>query len=332
MFQSIKSGSQLIRQANRALYRFPKMILPMLVCWSVYAPILLYFKFYIPWESYSFSQQCAIVFTAICALSAIFSWSSLVILDLIRRIETDLPASLIKSIGSGSINLLHALPVVVIWAIIWFVLSLLEAIFSRAKDNKSEEFTAENAAKTLAGYGRFSLSRAFFSALKKGVRMLVFLVLPAIAWERKGFSPAIKRGLGIAKIHRGVFVSGFLITGMAAFIIFLPPGILFYISAKFEVSFPDELWYGVMLYCAFGWSYVMFLEQMFVAELYLWHLIWERDLEEAEADGKEPPKLEDSKRPSVMDGIADMQFTNLAALSNKLNQSGTPQYGGPKRG
>lgn len=40
----------------------------------------------------------------------------------------------------------------------------------------------------------------------------------------------------------------------------------------------------------------MFLEQMFTAELYLWHLLLEKDCTVAQNKGVEMPKLEDLKR------------------------------------
>ena len=312
MFQGINNGSELIKESVKAIYKYPRMFIPLLICWIIYAPILVIFKFHIPWHSYGYPIQAVIVFSAILLLSIIFSWSSFVLLELIRQIEMGQKANLFLAIGKSLVNLLIALPIALAWAVIWFFLALLEAIFSRkSEDDETVDYNAENVAKTVAGFEEFSLSGAFFDALKKGVRMAAFLIYPAIAWEKMGTSNSIKKGLNIAKAHKTEFATGFVLTELAAGIVFLPPGILFYISSKFDVTFPEMVWFGTMIYCAFAWSFSLFLEQMFVAELYLWHLIWEKEVEKSVAQGLPEPKLEDVKRPCIVDNVSDLLLTNV---------------------
>ena len=320
MFQGIKNGAGLIKEAIRALGRYPRMLIPLLLCWLVYAPLLVIFKFHIPWDSFDFPMQALIVFSAILLLSIIFSWSAFMLLELIRQIETDENWNMTKAIGKSITNTIIALPIAIVWAAIWFLLSLLETIFRRGSDDSDDEYNAENVAKTVAGFEEFSLSGAFFEALKKGVRMAAFLIYPAIAWEKLGTSSSVKKGLGVAKSHKSEFASGFVLTELAATIVFTPPAILFYISSKFDVSFSDPVWFGVMIYCAFAWSFSLFLEQMFVAELYLWHLTWEKEVDQAKIDGRPEPTLEDVKRPSVMDSVADLYLTNMPNTANKSSK------------
>jgi len=179
-------------------------------------------------------------------------------------------------------------------------------VFGREKARK-KPFTAENAAKTLAGYQNFSLSRAFFEALEKGVWMIVFLILPAIFWENLSFLKAIKKGIAVFKTYLSEFVTGFVLTWMVAIIIFLPPGLLFYIADELEIELPTWVWIITIIYIAFGWSYSIYLEQMFTAELYLWHLKWEKKSEEEKKRfGKPLSKLRDVKTPPVLDEVPDL--------------------------
>ena len=314
MFQGIKNGSSLIKESIKALKKYPQMLIPLLLCWLIYAPILVIFKFHIPWHNYEFTTQALIVFSAILLLSFIFSWSAFVLLELIKQIETNQETNIIKALYASVTNTIIALPIVISWAVIWFVITIVEAMLRRKSadgDDESTEYNAENVAKTVAGFEQFSLSAAFFDALKKGVRMLAFIIYPAIAWEKLNTIKSVKKGFVVAKSHKAEFVSGFIITELAALIVFLPPCILFYISGKFNVDFPDMVWFGTMVYCAFAWSFILFLEQMFVAELYLWHLIWEKEVNIAEANDEPKPKLADVKRPSVVDNVADMYLTNV---------------------
>lgn len=131
--------------------------------------------------------------------------------------------------------------------------------------------------------------------------MIVFLILPAIAWENLSFGKAIKRGIGIFKAHLSEFVTGFVLTWAVAVIIFLPPGILFYISDNLKLTFPTWAWVTTIIYIAFAWIYSIYLEQMFTAELYLWYLKWEKQIEKEKRAGKTLSKLKDVKRPSVLD-------------------------------
>lgn len=318
MFQGVKNGWGLIEESLSALGKYPRLLVPLLLCWMIYAPILVLFKFFVPWDEYSFAGSALIVFSAILLLSIIFSWSAFVLLELIRQIESGERAVILLAIGKSIANTILALPIAVAWAVIWFLLSFLESLSRRGESDEDGEFNAENVARTVAGYESFSLTGAFFQALKKGVRMAAFLIYPAVAWEKMGVSRSIKKGLGIARTHKAEFATGFIVTELAAALVFIPPAILFYLSGKLDVQFPDWVWFSTMIYCAFAWSFSLFLEQIFVAELYLWHMIWEKEAEVARLEGRPKPRLADVKRPSIMDDVDDLL---LATSPRKASRS-----------
>lgn len=305
MFEGVSNGTMLINSAVQVLRRHPNLLVPLLICWLLYAPLLVAFKFHIPWKEMELATQCLVVFAAILLLSVVFTWSAFILLEFLRQIEMDERPSLIRAVPTGLLNTLVALPIALVWAMIWFVLSVLEAIFSR--NSGDDDFNAENVAKTVAGFDDASLSGAFFRALKKGVRMIAFLIYPAIAWEKNGVSRSVKKGLAVAQTHKVEFGTGYVLTELAGAIVFVPPAILFFVSSKFDVTFPDAVWFGTMVYCAFAWSFYLFLEQMFVSELYLWHLKWEKAVDIAVASGDFEPKLADVARPSVLDEVPDLK-------------------------
>ncbi len=329
MFHGISSGSAIIAASIHGAFKFPSLFVPIIFCWLMYAPTLIYLYFDFPWEIYSFSIQLAFFFLWILFLSSILSWSCFVLLELVRQIETNESQSFATAIGVGTKNTVFAFPIVIVWASIWFLISVVEMILDSLTKQRwrsgDEEKSLKNVAMTLGGYQEFSLSAVFFEALRKGVRMITFLIFPAIAWERKGIVASTKKGISVATTHFKHFAAGYALTWFAAFLIFLPASLLIWINGKFEVDYPDGLWIAIIIYIGFSWSLSMLIEQLFVAELYLWHLIWEKEKNTATDRGDPEPSLEDVKRPSIIDGVPDMFLTKLQSPANKRMQSDRPK-------
>ncbi|KPV41837.1 hypothetical protein AN478_00410 [Thiohalorhabdus denitrificans] len=316
MFAGVTNGLELIRESLKAFRRYPSLLLPLLGCWAVYAPVIVYFHFLFPWDAYPGGQQLLVLLGIILLFSFLLSASCLFLLERIREIETAESMGWARSMYGVAANLLRALPITLTWAVIWFVITVIEMLLRRGHGGEDEEgeggpemdteMTAENVAEVLGGFGDMSFSGAFFGALKKGVRMLAFLILPAVAWEKRGTMAAYKKGLGVATAQKSEFASGFVLTELLGAMVFLPPAILFFLSDKLEVTFPDGVWFLTIIYIGFAWSFSMLLEQLFTAELYLWHLLWERDCDRARESGDPAPSLQGVKRPSFIDREPDL--------------------------
>ncbi len=306
MFQGVKNGWQLIVQSIKVFNRYPKFIIPLLIIWFVYAPIILYLKYWINWEAYTNLQVFLIIFGIIFVFAFLLSFSCSVLLELIQQLESGKEMSITKAFKDTlTNNTIKILPVVFIWTIIWFILLIIQALLSEKEKKEKESFSAENAAKTLGDYQEASLSEVFVESLEKGVRMVIFLILPAIAWENLSFWESVKKGIAVFKSNLSSFITGFLLTELTSIIIYLPPAILFYIS-KLKVSFPDWVWVITIIYIAFAWSYSIYLEQMFTAELYLWNYKWEKELVKAQAENKPIPNINDIPKPSVLNEVNDL--------------------------
>ena len=307
LFERVKSGAGLMGIALQAFVTFPSLIVPLLVCWAVYAPVVIYQKYSLDWSAYSLGGRLGILFATILLFSVVISFSCLTLLTTVRQIETKGRPNVAVAVGVALFNTVRALPIAVLWAVIWFLLAVLEALFSRKREEDgAPEFSVEDVAKTLAGFDSWSFSGAFFRALQKGVRMLAFLIFPALLWEHDSTIQSIKRGLAVAHAHRVEFFTGFALTEFFSAIVFLPPLILFLLSGKLHIEFPDWVWIATIIYIGFAWSLSILMEQLFTAELYLWHLNWEKARKEAHRTGAKLPKLRDVKRPSLTDGIPDM--------------------------
>ncbi len=309
MFSGVKSSFGIIGASIRVMARYPSLLIPVLVVWAVYAPVSVYMYFDFPKLDLSDGALAGVVFGLIFAFSILMSFTCFMLLEQIRRIESGLEPSLPRAVWSALTNTLRAIHITALWALVWFVLFLLERIFSRRGDSESgdsepEPFSMQGAAEVVAGYERVSLSEAFFRAVRKGVRMVTFLIYPAIAWEphRRG----LKRGIEVAVARKAEFAVGFVLTELAATVAFIPALIVFWISGEFEADFPDWVWMSTIIYCGFAWSFSLLLEQMFAAELYLWHWKWEIQAEEAVAAGASPPLFSDVPSPSLLDDLPDM--------------------------
>lgn len=310
MFNRLDKGGQLIGAALRAFWAYPQLIAPLLATWILYAPAVIYLRFYVSWDSLPTASVLGVVLAAAVYFSLIISASCLVLLELIEQIETDMRPALGSAVVEALRDTGRALPIAMLWASVWFVLMVIEMFMPSSDDGESEP-DAEGIARTLGGWDSFSFSRAFIEAVSKGVRMLAFLVYPAIAWEDDSPMRALKKGLAVARAHRIEFASGFVLTELAAGIVFLPPGVIFLASSKFDISFPQWVWVATIIYCAFAWSFSVMLEQLFAAELYLWHLLWERECASASSLGHALPSIEAVPVPSLLDGVPGLERAAL---------------------
>lgn len=307
MFKGLKTGWDVINASITAFFKHPIFLLPLLTVWLVYAPTIIYFKWHFRWDNYNKSETALIVLLIIFGFCLLLTLSCSILPDLIQQKETGKKFNLFKSLKETlTKNIIQIIVLAFFWSILWFILTILEAFLSRKKSSSDKEAeNAENIARTLAGTGNVSFTSLTFDALKKGIRMIVFLIMPAFAWENFGINKSVKRGLSILKQRTTEFITGYTLSYLAAAIVFIPPAIMFKLS-KDKVEFSDEAWIVCIIYIAFAWSYTIYLEQMFTAELYLRQLKWEQNVRIAIDNGKKPPKFGQTKSPSIVDDNPDL--------------------------
>lgn len=302
------SGLDILCNATKILDKFPALYFPIVISWIFYAIATIYFKYYFDWAPLSLQEILIIAFLIIIGFCVLFSISSFILLEFIKQIETGNKINFVKAINKVIYkDIYKAFPIMVIWAIIWLVLTILEA-FIHSKDNDNDQISYENVAKTIGGYHKFSLLGLSLDLIDSGIRLIVFFIYPAIAWENEGSLNATKKGFLAIKNNIAEFVSGFTLTEFASSVIFLPPGILFYISAKGHITFPDWVWVISIIYIAFGASLYLYLQQMFAATLYMWNMKWVHEVQKANNEGLPIPKLQDIKKPDLLDYVPDLIF------------------------
>ena len=146
------------------------------------------------------------------------------------------------------------------------------------------------------------------SLIKSGVRLIVFFIYPAIAWENEGCINAIKKGFSGIKNNITEFATGFISTELAVSLIFLPPGVIFYLSSELDLNFSTTVWVLTILYIAIATSLYLYVQQMFAAILYMWNMKWVREVKRCKRANEPIPTLKDIKKPNLLDNIPDLKF------------------------
>jgi len=314
MFKGIKNGSALIFASFKTFRQHPILLFPIFVVWLMIAPLIVYFDWYFNWEIYSTKDKLLILFLIIYFFAFLLSLSCSVMLELLQQKETGKKFNLAKALlKTFSSNLVPIILLSFVWGLIWFILIVIDLLINnKNNENNESEQNAENMARTLAGNGNSSLSFSIDLFLK-GIRMVVFLIIPAFAWENKDIGKSISRGFDILRQRKTEFIAGFTLSLAVEILIFLPAGIMFYLSDN-GMEFPEWSWFICIFYIGLAWSYSIYIEQMFAAELYLWQMAYEKEVRiwvkkkrrHSEFNG-DYPDFSKTRRPSIIDNIPDLK-------------------------
>jgi hypothetical protein len=283
--QQLKDGWTLVKESLVVARRYPKLLVPLFLTWIFIASCVLAFR-YLPLDG--FWLFITIFFAIVYSLVL----SCLFLLELIQQLESGRKLSLSRAVFDVmKQSAIKALPIAFVWAILWFIL----LIFTPKKRDDDTEASLSDAAETLSGANSpFSLS---IELLKKLLRMFFFLTLPAIAWEGKGPASGFKQTFKIVKTHPLQFLSTYALTLAAATLIALPL-IPYYIAAEAEIVLPTWTYIVVIIYSGIVWTAEIYLEQMSLALLYMWHLKW--------VDRGATGQLSDVPQPSLLDEVHEL--------------------------
>lgn len=295
--------------------KYPVIVVPLLVCCVLYASLTVYlFNFDFEQVSISLQGILCLAFGIIFAYCALFSYGAFMMLEMIEQIETGHKPNLLKAFTDTLCkNFLKALPIIIVWAIIMFVVSVIEALIDLIRDkNKREnspssDLSPRGIAFTLVGERQnFSYVRLFFDLVKSGIRMIVFYIYPAIAWENETPLNAVKKGLSGIRNHASQFFKSFASIELIAFFIFIPPIAMITCAERFNVDYSNFAWQLLVIYVVSAFTYYLYLQQMCAAILYLWNMKWEKEAEQAVREGRPVPSLSDIPEPDLLDDIPDL--------------------------
>ncbi len=227
----------------------------------------------------------------------------IVMLELIQQIEQGKKISLLRAIGEALFrDSIKVIPIAIVWGYLWLTIAILEGIVRNRNNIFSTAMSTADGSRLLHqgnpkyssgvdGYFGYSYGLGF-EFLKKLVRMLTFMALPAVAWENKGPFSAFIRSLKIYNRHRTQFLLSYTLT-FTAFIVMAVPLIILFVLHLLGVALPAFIIPVVIIYIGFIWSLNIYLEQIGVGLLYLWHMKWEKNGKKGELYYVDRPDLFD---------------------------------------
>ena len=290
---SVVEGWKVCKDSMSFILKKPVFLVPLFFCWMVVAVVTLYNRYYFP-DLGSFWLIIGYIYFLIVLLAFSICMSNIVMLELVQQMESGKGTSLLKALKEAlGYNLIRVIPMAFIWGIVWLIIVILKALTSKARKGGKAEPSVKDAAMSLSGLNTpFSFWRLGLDMLEKLVRMVVFMALPAVAWENKGPFAAYKRSFQIIKKHPTQFLASYTLTLVAAVVMALPL-LPIYILNKLDIVLPTSVWVAVIIYVGIIWTLEIYMEQMSVGILYLWHMKWEKKGSKGELSSVEKPDLFD---------------------------------------
>lgn len=328
MFKNIKASWELIYDAILAFKHYPVLLVPLLAFSALFSGLLVYIVFHMGSTELSKAMLWSIIALVFFVYSFGLAASCSTLVELVRHIESGEKPSLGSALhATFTKNLPGLLLLSLFWLIVEIICFIISALISSVMErlnkhkritrfNQSlqqaialQKATPQNIATLMMGLTGSGDPNDIDNYLAKLARMSVFLAIPSISWEKgTAFSP-LKRAWKIGKSNFGMFLSGFVLSELIATIVFLPPLALF-IAQNEGFVVPDFLWYLTIAYIVFGISCRLYLEQIFIAKLFLWHMKFEDAVATAKRDGNRVPSgIHEVARPKLMDDIAE--FSNF---------------------
>ncbi len=260
-------GWAYLKDSLAFIFKRPLFLVPIFFSWLVYVSVVLYLRY---WHGPFDISDAIYLLPYILLITYSICFANMLMLELLHQEDRGLQLSLGGAIHETLFrDSIKAIPIAFIWAIVWLVLVILQALTGR-KNRAKAESSLRDTARTLSGTdsGPFRWKSLGLSMLEKLVRMISFLSLPAIAWEDKGPFQAISGAFVMIRKNPVQFLSAYTLTGVAAFIMALPL-IPIFIGDDNGVVYSSLTWTLVIIYEGIIWTLSIYLEQMTVGLLYL---------------------------------------------------------------
>ncbi|MDP2704553.1 MAG: hypothetical protein Q8P01_05100 [bacterium] len=301
--QSFKQGWALFKDSFVFLFKRPIFLGPIFIAWVAVAAIVLGTRYVLVprAEQMTLGVVMLTVFTILVAFTYTIILANTIMLEFIYNIERGEKPTWRHALRKTFIkNTVKLIPIAIIWSGILLITILIRALTSKKRSSKKPEPSVQDAARTLSGMNTnpFSWLTLGLRMFEKLVRMTVFLSLPAVAWEGKGPFAAFGKAFRIIKQHPVQFLSSYTLTGVAGMLMALPL-VPIYLLNEADVQIATIVWWGVIMYSGFTWTLGIYLEQMSVGLLYLWHYKWEQ--------GGSRGDLTNVPKPDLLDDVHEFQ-------------------------
>ena len=225
--------------------------------------------------------------------------SSLVLLEMIQQHEITGTIVLWDALSCTiRKDLPKLVPILLVWSAMVWLITIIQIIISAFWMGFLSLFG-------LRADAPISLTDRGANVLIKGVRIFMQFTLPAVAWERLSTTKAIKKSWDIIRTAWAEILGAIIFGNVMLVVVVAPLIVLYYLYIGDAIN---EAWVMTTLFVlgAFAYSVGRLLQQIYVAQIYLWFTSWEKELEQAAAQGRFIPPLKDFPRPSLLDDVNDM--------------------------
>ena len=241
---------------------------------------------------------------AICVWTyATYAICSFIMLELIQQISTRKKVNIMEALYETFCkSLIKSAPLIILWAGISFVITAIRKFIVG-------KLESGGFGKRLVGTFISILIEMLFGVLMDFIRMTFYCIFPAIAWEDRSSTEAIKRGLKVLKKTGAEIFSATVQTGFISFLLIVPAAFILIFAAlthTFDIHNKQELFRAIMLYIGYVVTVVAiceFIGQMFAASVYIWHKKWECECRKARLQNIPEPNLYDIPTPSLLNDV-----------------------------
>jgi hypothetical protein len=307
-FGWIKNSFSIIWETLKSIKKYPILLLPIFINWILLASFTIYLTYY-----FEFPDDTTLIFVIsfliLWFVSFSLTFTSAIMVTLVRQIETNWKINFFDALSITSSRVLPLLWLSLIWAILWFVIIIIEAILSKSKkSNDDKNISYESVSRTLWWDSKFSWFSLWLDVLKDLLRLSVFLSVPSILWRKKWTFWAIWEWMKIIWKHPWEFLWIFGSMFLIWILMWIPLAVIFTLSDKW-VEFPDWVWILTIIYEWIMWTFYIYMEQMSATLLYLWHYKWVTMNKKA-SDWKRID-FKDVKKPSLIDDLYEFTWKKV---------------------
>lgn len=305
-----------IDSSFKVFVRYPKLILPIFFSWIVFFSISIASLAFIKWDIRKITDFIYPLFVYYIFFAFMISIACSMLLEMIQQIENGESPSFFKSLWvTLNEDLNDMIPVIFLWALLWAGITLIEIIVSRRENyssrnrnyNADELDDVRKAVELINGNVEIGFSVFFFETLKRGIRMTAMMSFCAVAWDNLGYYDSLKKAFRVIHSDFYEFASGFLTTGLVLVVIFIPPVVALWMQTNGTIHMQPRNYFFMAAYTLCALSYAIYMEQLFMGQLYMWHKKWEKAAKKAIESGQQPPEIEEIPAPSILDDINDLK-------------------------
>lgn len=306
--KSFVNSFGIFKDTVKVLFKYPSLFIPVILNVALFTVIVYYLMYYVNYaELITLPQRLLFGISVVVTLCFVISFCCFFMLEIMQQIETGKKTNLFSAIYEVVFkDVPRALPIMLVWAIIWFILFVIDILVSSV--NNRGGITKYNR--------RIKAASAALRLIQSGVGMLVFYVYPAIAWEDRTPIESVKKAFGHLEVLGKEFLIGFGgIDIILICLLFIPLIVTYFAVEVFNVTItttitPKTFLFILLGYMSFAYSIYIFLQQTYVAILYLWIIKWQKEMVNAVVNKLPIPEIKDVEIPSLVDGACDLNHFN----------------------